>query len=349
MDECIVRQVGEGTLISITVFSLLRCFMMTLPYCVRSRRFESLQRGNRWWYIHKRSSVLHYLILAPLFELLVTWGARVTDSIAPVAAEVELLWLAVLLSGCFMLMFSCFTRSGFRMAVHTVQIMQLPCFVAFLCERIVNTHIGGEISIIVGLIVCAIFEVFTVPDFFTVLVPALAKQTDADDDNDIDYDDDEEGEAVSPREIAMRSTDFHGEHSDDGMGLESHDLAEKASTRAVANLLVLLQQVDPSKMNVDELRAFVRRCKRKLESISQSSDSHSGAGLPVERGVYAGVEYTEGYLKLPIPANAAAANAAAAASTTMIMSGGGTSIISPMSTGPFTRYSSRRSVNTPEC
>lgn len=260
--------------------------MMMAPFCVRSTRFESAHGSNRWWRVHQRSSLLHYCLLVPIFEALITWGSYWNSSIPPVSAEVELVWLAVLSMASFILIFTFCSRSSFRMTVHTIQIMQLPCAVAFLCERIINTDFGGEIAIIVAVMLCSIFEIFTVPDFFATIVPV--KRHYLADASHIEMAEFAYGE--SRRRYDEEEDD--GEESDEGAALQSTDLAEKASNRSWNTLVSLLNNAEPARMTYEEMRNLIERCKAKLDRIAQCSEQNSGAATPIERRMISGGEYS---------------------------------------------------------
>lgn len=272
-EDCIVRQVGLGTLIVVTLLSLLRCVCMIAPHCFPSDRFERKPRGSRWWLVYRRVAFLQYCLLVPLFELLITWGARVDPVFAPVSAEVELAWLAVLVMSCFALVVAFVTRSSYSMTAHTVQIMQLPCATTFLCERIVNGHAGGEIAVIVAIMLCSLFEICTLPDFFSVFGVATRRNGLRD---RSPHSRSSSAGVSGGEEIILRSTNYADERSEDGAAMQSTELADNASRQALANLFELLATAEPARMSQTELRAFVSKCKKKVEMASQSSETHSG-------------------------------------------------------------------------
>lgn len=260
MDDCTSLTVSFGTLVSLTVFSFARIVFILMPHCSRSTRFESSITRGKWRIFHRRLAVLHYGFLAPLFEVFVTWGATIfgEQAIVPLAAEVELSWLAVLIGTCVILVVAALTRTSYRMMVYTVQIMELPCTTAFFCERAVNANFGGETVIVVALLICSIVEVFTVPDFFVNYFPQNVQVARPDSANELHT------QNMLPT-LAERSEDVR--EAD-----ESFELAELSTTRMLKDLFEMIRTANPPVMKTTEMREFIAHCQKKLADIVRTQE-----------------------------------------------------------------------------
>lgn len=259
MDDCIVYTLGTGALIVLTLFSTLRCVLAVLPHCIRSDRFESSAACNRWWFVHKRMALLHYLLLVPLFELFVTWGATMfgDDRVKPIAANVQLAALAFLIASCLVLVVACATRRSYRMMIYTMQNMELQCVATYFCERIVNTGFGGESVVVAALLVCSLIEVFTVPDFFSHYHPPQGQD-----------------EAKQMVDFARATPQWQIETSGDDM--ISHEVAARSLELSMKDLSRILRESRPETMNVLQLRELIDKCRRRLDEVDMQPPKVGG-------------------------------------------------------------------------
>lgn len=357
MDECNVQTVGSGTLITLTALSSIRAALMLVPHCVRSVRFDSSLSRNKWWFVHRRMALLHYAFLVPFFELFVTWGPTLLGeaTISPFAAEVQLVWLSVLVATAVILLTACGVRTGYRMMIYVGQILELPCMVAFLCERATNDSFGGgETSVIGAIVVCSVIEVFTVPDFFHNYFPNRQSDTAA---FSRDYDGSGNGvpmNSAQKRSLSGSAVAAGGELSDDGELHASHDLAENATTRLLRDLFALIETAKPSTMTIIEMRVLIERCKEKLLRVAQAQqpmvEPHLSAASPppvssassTNRTNYSPIEYGV------LPAFSGGLATQSMAAYAVGGNNGGQTI--PFGVGPrYKRHSDTYQPFTPEC
>jgi len=265
--ECTVKTVGVGALVVSSVLGELRVVLLVLPHCVRSARFDSAKSRNRWWFVHKRLALVHYVFLAQLFELLLVWGwALAPDTLQPVAADVMLGWMAVQVATIVLLVVSCSVRRHYRGLVMAAQVMELACMAVFVCERAVNTNSAGQITVSGMLLVCNVFEVFSAPDFFNGFFPLRTPDGRA---NNEDADDDRS------RAMSGRTNDGGGAPADRSIldddaaeDVRSEDEGMRERGRDLVALYDFIQQCNPSVMSVVHLREFIEQCKKRVDRLT---------------------------------------------------------------------------------
>ena len=244
----------NSLLIAITCFSVLRTVFMLAPHLVNSTRLDSSPQRNKWWSVHKRILIVHYIVLAPLFEVLVIWGSKVfgADVVTPVALEVLIAWLSIVILCVILLLVACCTRNAYRMMVHCAQLMELLCMLMFFSDRCVNTRVAGEIVILIVLIACNTVEIFTVPDFFVNYFPR-----------------NEPAQKLSEQELQQFNktiTDFGG--VDDAN--QSHAMLERSVNDRIESLFEMIATADPKTMTISDMRDFISLCQRNVGDILHS-------------------------------------------------------------------------------
>ena len=245
----------NSLLIAITFLSVIRIIFMLLPHLVKSTRLESSPQRNKWWSVHKRISIVHYFFLAPLFEVFVIWGSNVfgVAVVKPVALEVLITWLSIVVLCIVVLMVAFCTRNAYRMMVHSAQLMELPCMLLFFCDRCVKPFIGGEIVILVVLIVCNTIEIFTVPDFFFNYFPR-----------------NEQVQKLSEQELQQFNKtilDFNRNADDEN---QSHAMLERSLYDRIETLYETIETADPKTMAISDMRDFISLCQRNVGDIKHS-------------------------------------------------------------------------------
>ena len=243
---------------SISILSFVRVVMLLLPHLVKSERLESSPLRNKWWYFHKRISLLHYLVLAPLFEVFIIWGSVVfgSDTIQPVVVEVLLAWLSIVILSIILLLIACCTRNAYRMMVYSTQLMELACTVMFFSDRCKDTRVSSEISVVVALVVCNVVEVFTVPDFFFNYFPR-----------------NEDVPKLSEQELNNFNKTIA--NFSDTNDTQSQVIFQRSLNVSVESLFSTIESAEPNKMAISDMRDFIALVQRNVGDIKYAREMSS--------------------------------------------------------------------------
>lgn len=265
MITCNRKTADLSVLVIATICATIRTALIIAPHFCKSVRFDSASESNKWSTWHRNWALVHYAVLYPLFEIFIIWGFAFM-SIELVSAEIIMLWLSVVSTSVILQIVCAVTKTGYRKTIYIIQVMEIPCMVAFICERLLLDKLNPEFTLPLGILFVTLVEVFTMPDFMF-------------------------GKPTQPK-LARSPNSFQKFQSDENVGDEakSHALVELSIERRLSGLIQMIEEANEKTMDLNDLKNFVKICKANVNSMTDAKQV-SSPGTPRSALSGSGTDY----------------------------------------------------------